>query len=352
MLGLPLVPWPLELALAIALAVHWSFIGMAITGSAVLAVNLLHGREQNLRLNRHLVSFVIFGLSFGITFGILPLLMVQVLHGNFFYSANIVIAYWWLAVIPLLITGFYLLYYTRLRLHSERPPAFFLPLLALMVFATIASILVSETTVSQFPEVWKEFHWKWRGLLPYWGAFFIPRWIFAFGGLLAMGGIMVSVLSKITMRSERQLQELAISQALRITTGALFLQVAGAVWLVLALPAEQQSVLLGKWPNVLAFYSAAASFLIAAILVQVARRRMTAAAVIAPAVIYYAGLFAAAMARDKGREVAMSRFFDLSTVAAHPQWAAFIVFLGTIAIGVGMVAYMVHLAVAYRGREE
>jgi hypothetical protein len=47
---------------------------------------------------------------FSVNFGVAPLLFVQVLYGHFFYASSILMAVFWLAVIPLLIAAYYAAY--------------------------------------------------------------------------------------------------------------------------------------------------------------------------------------------------------------------------------------------------
>jgi len=51
-----------------------------------------------------------FGLSAAITFGVAPLLFVQILEPMNFYTANLLLGWRWMMVIPVLIAAFYLLY--------------------------------------------------------------------------------------------------------------------------------------------------------------------------------------------------------------------------------------------------
>ncbi|MEZ4365686.1 MAG: hypothetical protein R2939_05295 [Kofleriaceae bacterium] len=55
-------------------------------------------------------SWLPFALGGGITAGVAPLLFLQVLYQERFYTANLLLAHRWMAIIPALVVGFYLLY--------------------------------------------------------------------------------------------------------------------------------------------------------------------------------------------------------------------------------------------------
>ena len=56
-----------------------------------------------------------FLLSAAITAGVAPLLFIQILYSRQFYSANLLLSWKWMAVVPVLIAGFYLLYVLKSR---------------------------------------------------------------------------------------------------------------------------------------------------------------------------------------------------------------------------------------------
>lgn len=60
-----------------------------------------------------------FALSGAITAGVAPLLFVQILYRHQFYTANLILGWRWMVVIPVLVTAFYLLYVVKSRAVSR-----------------------------------------------------------------------------------------------------------------------------------------------------------------------------------------------------------------------------------------
>ena len=110
--GLPL-PTAAYLALyLVTLWVHIAFMNYVLAGSATLAAGLVVGGRSS---KEHPVCALLrdwmpFMLSAAITAGIAPLLFLQVLYQEQFYTANLLLFFRWMAILPALILGFYLGY--------------------------------------------------------------------------------------------------------------------------------------------------------------------------------------------------------------------------------------------------
>jgi len=113
-LGLP-APTAFYLVLyLVTLAVHVAFMNYVLAGTAYLAaVTIFPGgplRRDRGRVASLLRDWMPASLSAAITAGVAPLLFVQVLYHDSFYTANLLLFHRWMAVLPALIVGFYLLY--------------------------------------------------------------------------------------------------------------------------------------------------------------------------------------------------------------------------------------------------
>lgn len=64
-----------------------------------------------------------FALSIAITAGVAPLLFLQVLYKEPFYTANLLLLHRWMAILPVLIVAFYLLYLQKSKRFVARPAA-------------------------------------------------------------------------------------------------------------------------------------------------------------------------------------------------------------------------------------
>jgi hypothetical protein len=345
MLGLPLSPWILRALSALTLAAHWSMIGGAVGGTALMAAEAWRARRSpgGAKLGRAIVSYILFAISIGVTFGIAPLLFVQVLYGNLFYSANVLMAYWWLAIVPLAVGGTYLVYFARQRLKSGRGVHPGTMAAALAIFILLAAILVSITVLSQNPEAWQGMY-RWGGAAFYAdGAAFRARLALALCGLLTAGGLFVALLGKLHLLYDAEAEQLAVSQGLRLASVAILAQlVAGAA--VLAILPENQRQAVAGGGEAAYFYVAVAAGLATAVLAGLARRRPTRMKVVLAGLAYFIGLVALALARDVARQAAVAPVFRVPDIAVNPQWGPFAVFLAFLVGGVAVLVWLVRLA--------
>ena len=94
------------------LVVHLMFMHYVLAGSIYLAVGRLMGKArcQACRWQSILVDWLPFATGLAITAGVAPLLFVQILYGREFATANLLLSHRWMAILPVLIVCFYLLY--------------------------------------------------------------------------------------------------------------------------------------------------------------------------------------------------------------------------------------------------
>lgn len=110
------LPAPATLFLFLVVATSWLhalFMNFVLGGSllAVLLEGLaLAGRGAHGETVRTLWRVMPVALSLTITTGVAPLLFVQVLYGPLFYPANVFLGATWLALVPILMVAFYLVY--------------------------------------------------------------------------------------------------------------------------------------------------------------------------------------------------------------------------------------------------
>ena len=97
----------------VTLVVHVFLMAYVLAGSLWLAwATLFPGTESPPRtkqpMARILRDWMPFALSGAITAGVAPLLFVQILYAKQFYTANLLLGWRWMVVIPVLVLAFYL----------------------------------------------------------------------------------------------------------------------------------------------------------------------------------------------------------------------------------------------------
>lgn len=124
--GFP-APTALYLTLYIVtLVIHVAFMNYVLAGTAWLAFSgIFLGSESRPRTDSP-ISLVLrdwmpFAVSAAITAGVAPLLFVQILYKENFYTANLLLFHRWMAIVPVLIAGFYLTYLYKSKAIAAWP---------------------------------------------------------------------------------------------------------------------------------------------------------------------------------------------------------------------------------------
>lgn len=102
------------------LVIHVIFMNYVLAGAGYLAVaSLFTGgplrQRQKSASTAMLRDWLPFGISAAITAGVAPLLFIQILYREGFYTANLLLLHRWMAIVPVLIVGFYLAYLLKSR---------------------------------------------------------------------------------------------------------------------------------------------------------------------------------------------------------------------------------------------
>ncbi len=204
--------WPFDrgvLVLYVAtLALHAAFVSYVVAGTAYALVR----RDALAETVRDRLPFM---LGCGITAGVAPLLFVQLLYQQRFYTANLLLGPRWLAVVPALVAGFYALYLGKHAPRWRRPAL----AAALACFVFVAWSWSELHELMQADRAWRAFYAEGHRLFT--GGAIAPR-------LVVLGGAMVALFATIAAWSaEPDARRLLARIALiaRCASGA------GAVWL-------------------------------------------------------------------------------------------------------------------------
>lgn len=157
--GLPGPPWLFHVLLVFTFFLHLVFMNLTLGGTLLAAIAHFRsgGQRDDYRgvLSSRLMAINNYGISLTITTGIAPLLFIQLIYQPFFYSATILLAPLWLAMLLLLTVGYYSAYLYKFRGAPARGRGggAWLVLSAAM-FLVIAMIHVAVHLVHAQPEKW------------------------------------------------------------------------------------------------------------------------------------------------------------------------------------------------------
>lgn len=185
--GIPGPPWLFHVLLVFTFFLHLVFMNLTLGGTLLATVAHFRsgGRKDDFRgvLAGRLMAINNYGISLTITTGVAPLLFIQVLYQQYFYTATILLAPLWFAMLILLTVGYYAAYLYKFRGAPTRGEGGGLWLsVSAAMFLLIAMIHVAVNLVHAQPEKWGSLadgNWMVLSDATYW-----PRLLhFVFAGL-------------------------------------------------------------------------------------------------------------------------------------------------------------------------
>ncbi|MFN3394481.1 MAG: hypothetical protein ACK424_08000 [Candidatus Thermochlorobacter sp.] len=248
---LPAPVWLFKLLHIVTLGLHFVAMEMLVGGLLVMAaMNILAIRQPQhlLAINRAqtgqmLANRMPIVMTYVINLGVPPLLFTQVLYGRAIYTSSILIGVFWLAVIFLLASCYWLLYRASQR-ASDNKPYWHIALGAWVLAVVIARIYSTNMTLMLRPEVWNALYYNSPiGMqLPLDDPTTTPRWLFILAGGFATAGIWLLWLAP-SNKLFLDVQTYMSSLGGKLASFALLVQGACAYWVVSAQPPAVQDAL-------------------------------------------------------------------------------------------------------------
>jgi hypothetical protein len=170
--------------------VHILFVNAALGGAVTSALSLALLPVRSGHETAAFFSEVsTWAIALAITFGIAPLLFLQVLQGPVFYAATVLVARGWLALLVLLVVAYYLSYAAKHRFRGGGSPRLLVAANALL-FLAIAAIQVAVHLLTVQPSRWNS------ALAHPWSILsdpsFVPRFLhFVLAGV-SMAGLLLA----------------------------------------------------------------------------------------------------------------------------------------------------------------
>jgi hypothetical protein len=246
--GLPAWLWVFHLLLPFTFALHAVFMNFALGGSIVIPALWVFGRRRGrndlIDVARAALRIMPVAVSFTITTGVAVLLFVQVMYGQFFYTANILMGWHWLMILAYLMIGFYLVYVAEglLRRGRIRWGIVALVIVAL-AFLSIAHVFNNNAILSLKPELWRAIHDGTAGVHAR-DATWTPRYLHSIIGSIAVSGLWLAAMGRLSRTLSADSRRVAVVIGLKIALIATLFQVMSGLWFFVALEASTQKALL------------------------------------------------------------------------------------------------------------
>jgi len=345
---LPAPLWLLRTLSLLTFYLHMIVMNFALGGGVIAIVSAWQGKNDPYagRLARQFRGMLPILVAFTITLGVAALLFVQVLYGQMLYSSSVLLGVPWIAVIPLLIIGYYAFYWSALN-ESQGALWFAVILLALIGFT-----LTNNMTLMLTPERWLEFYRSSTAGFHYnFGEpTLVPRYLHMVLSALAVAGLFVVILG--LRERDHEYKQWLVRHGGLWFAGATMVNVLVGFWFLLVLPDRVRSQFLGGSGLAAGLLAATVVLALGAmvhLLMAANPKKGSRAAIIG----IVSGFLAAAVmvyVRDMVRSAYLAPYFRPETLPVAPQWSVIGIFLVLFVGGLATLYWMLaKLAAARRG---
>jgi hypothetical protein len=346
-LPVPAPIWLIKFLLLLTFVGHVVPMNFLFGGSILAALSHARGHQdpRHLELARKIGMSLPVVIAFTVTLGVAPLLFVQVLYGQFFYSSSILIARAWFAVIPLIIVGYYAAYWLRFRWDGLGGARTTIAWLIAIVFALVGFIYSNNLSLLLRPETWPELYARHAGggQLNWADPTLYPRYLHMLLGALAVASVWTILIGARAHTTDAEWSRWTMARGARLFIGVTAVNLVVGGWFLFSLPRDVMLLFMGR--------SMLATVLLLGALVCVAVSAWLmwrASRVEQGRPLAYAGsgllLVVIAMMvviRQLVREAMLAPFFRAEQLEVAPQWDVFLMFAVTLVVGLGVVAWLI-----------
>jgi len=246
---LPAPYWVFKLLLLVTFFLHIIAMNFMLGGAvlAVLSRLKMFRHEYSDRLFRDVAKKLPVFLPATITLGIAPLLFVQVIYGQFFYTSSILVAWPWFLVLVFLTVAYYGFYYVSFQVSGAPGKGSTVLLASLLLVFTIGFIYSNNFTLFLTPATW---HAKYFADPSGWNLnlaepTLIPRFLHFFTAAVAVGGLMIVFIALARLKKDEAYAKFLFQFGGHAFLYATMAQFIVGVWFLVSLPKDVLLLFLG-----------------------------------------------------------------------------------------------------------
>jgi hypothetical protein len=294
-----------------------------------------HGRHRDLA--RHVSAVMPPVMAFTITLGIAPLLFLQLLYGQFFYTSSVLMAWSWLAVVLLVMLAYYGLYWFSMQREELGVRGFWVTLGTTLLILHVMKTFTQNLTLLERPQDFYP-----RFLATTVGNYLGPQDVLMFARLthflvaaLAIAGLGLAILSRSWRAESPDFADWAQDYGARWFLAGTGVQFLVGMGFLFSQPEPIRFAFLGRdrlWTSLIGVA------IVLAVLAMLAVRKSPAAA--AAAIFGTIGLMA--VMRHLVRLANLRPYFDPRTLPVQGQWVVFIIFAVLLLAGLATVGWMLY----------
>ena len=336
---LPAPSWLLEFLLVFTFILHLVAMNFLLGGVIILSVSSFLGRrdsrhrEFTRRITRALPSVT----AFTITLGVAPLLFVQLVYGQLFYTSSDLMAWYWLAVVFLVMLGYYGVYWYQMQHDELGPKAAWVILVTAVLFIHVAFIFTQNMTAMLHPQDFYSLYVNGRvgTILGPVTLLNIARMAHFVVAAVALAGLGIALLSRRWQTDSPDLADWGRRYGVTWFMGGTLVQFLVGLWFLFSLPVEVRQALVGD--------KLAVGILLLAIILALLALLSAPKSLWVSSVAMLGTVSAMAALRHFVRIASLRPYFDPHLLPVQGQWVVFSIFVLLLLAGLATVGWMLYV---------
>jgi hypothetical protein len=279
-----------------------------------------------------------------VTLGVAPLLFLQALMGQFFFTSSILMGWGWFSVVVVLIFAYYGTYLQSFRREKLGPARTPLLLLTVLLFLWIAFMFANNTSLMAAVSTWAERYFRDPGglYLNLTDATLAPRYLHAVLGAVALAGLMLAWWGRVRVGRDHPSGLFLLRTGWAFFTWVTAVNLLLGIWYLLALPDIARRAFMGA--NLPATVLLGSGIVLAVLMVVLgwrSRNKMDQAPLVPVTLLAAVVLAVMVMTRDTARAVLLGNLYRPGSFVVETQVLNLVLFGVLLVMGVAVLVWMV-----------
>jgi hypothetical protein len=335
-LGYPVPPWILQALSYLTLTIHLLAMNFVVGGAILCLWAYIRKQPGHDGAIYFFGSGFPLGVSYIITMGIPPLLFVQVLYGQLFYSSSILMGAFWIQVVPLVIIAYSLFYYHKYNRANRPRGQWAIISLALIAIIYVGFILVNNLTLSMTPDRWLGIYANHPGggILTHGEKSIHPRLTLFLSGAFAVAGLALIWRGAYLIKwGHTEIGKRNQQFGFRAMLFSPLFWAVSAIGLFFTRGSDLQAMFDFSGGTVILLIIGLLSVIISYLFAFLSIGKTKIFYLILSTLGIFGSMAAMVIFRDLVRIYQLQPYFELSSVPVNAQWGMFTLFMITLAIG-------------------
>jgi hypothetical protein len=336
---LPAPPCLLEFLLVFTFILHLLAMNFLLGGVIILTVSSYLGRRDSRHheLTRRVSCALPPVTAFTITLGVAPLLFLQLVYGQFFYTSSVLMAWYWLAIVFLVMLGYYGVYWYQLQHDELGPRAAWVVLVTAILFIHVAFIFTQNITAMLHPQDFYRLFLNGQvgtilGSVTLLNLARLAHFVVA---AVALAGLGIALLSRRWRTESPELADWGRRYGVTWFMGGTLVQFLAGLWFLFSLPVEIRQALVGE--------KLAVGLLFLGILLALLALLTAPKSLLAASVAVLGTVSVMAVLRHFVRLAYLRPYFDPHALPVQGQWVVFSIFVVLLLAGLATVGWMLYV---------